>query len=215
MLELLLADARTPSGGYAHSGGLEAAVAEGLGVAEVPAFIRARLHTVGRCQAALAAAASAATELAGLLRLDAEAAARTPVPDLRTADRRLGMALLRVAATVWPDDELLAAYGAASRLTPRPVALGAVVRAAGLGGLAAARLSVYEDAAGVAAAAVKLLPLDAARATAWIAGLGAEIEELAAAAAAATATDLPSTAAPLLDRRALAHAARGARLFAS
>ncbi len=215
MLELLLADGRTPSGGYAHSGGLEAAIAEGLQAAEVPAFVRGRLHTIGRCQAALAAASAAAPDLAGLLALDAEAAARTPVPALRAADRRLGMGLLRTAATLWPSHELLADYRRASALTPRAVALGAVCGAGGLGPRPAARLSLYEEAAGVAAAAVKLLPLDGAQASAWIAALAEEIEALAGEAAATVAHAIPSTATPLLDRRALAHSSHEGRLFAS
>jgi urease accessory protein len=211
VLELLLGDARTPSGGYAHSGGLEAAVAEGLGPGEVAAFMRARLHTVGRCQAALAAAAVGA-DLPGLLALDGEAAARSLVAAVRAADRSLGLGLLRTAAVLWPDDAILAAYRGASVLTPRAVALGAVCRAAGLGRRAAARLSLYEDAAGVAGAAVKLLPLDGARASGWVAALAGEIEELAGEA---VATGIPSTATPLLDRRALSHGAGEGRLFAS
>jgi urease accessory protein len=132
---------------------------------------------------------------------------------VRAADRGLGAGLLRTAAVLWPADALLAAYRAASELTPRPVALGTVCRAAGLGGLEAARLCLYEDAAAVAAAAVKLLPLDAAAATRWIADLAPELDALAGEAAAGG--PLPSTATPLLDRRALAHAARDGRLFAS
>lgn len=214
VLELLLADGRTPSGGYAHSGGLEAAIAEGLGAAEVPAFVRARLHTVGRVQAALAVAATAA-DLSGLLALDSEAAARTPAPAVRAADRHLGNGLLRTAAALWPSDELLAAYRGASALTPRGVALGVVCRAAGLDPLPAARLSLYEEAAGVVAAAVKLLPLDGARASGWIADLASEIEALARHLAAAGPHTIPSPATPLLDRRALAHGSREGRLFAS
>ena len=140
MLELLLADGRTPSGGYAHSGGLEAALADGL--EDVPGFMRARLHTVGRCQAALAAAAAAAGELEALLALDGEAAARTPVAALREADRRLGAALLRTASVIWPADLLLSAYRAASVLSPRAVALGSTCRAAAIAPLGAARLSL-------------------------------------------------------------------------
>jgi urease accessory protein len=216
VVELLLADGRTPTGGYAHSGGLEAAIEGGLEVDGVPGFIRARLHTLGRCQAALAAAARSTTDLGGLVALDGEAAARTPVPALRDAERRLGLGLLRTAAVLWPEDRLLAGYRAASALTPRPVALGVVGRAAGIDGRSVARLCLYEEAAGVAAAAVKLLPLDGARASGWIAALAPEIERLAGeAAAAAERGDLPSTSTPLLDRRAVAHAARSERLFAS
>jgi urease accessory protein len=209
VLALLLADGRTPTGGYAHSGGLEAAVADGVN--DVPAFVRARLYTVGRCQAALAAAAAAAGSVEVLLALDGEAAARTPVPALRAADRRLGAALLRTASALWPADPLLGAYREASVLSPRPVALGVACRAGGIDALGAARLCLYEDAAGVAAAAVKLTALDAALASAWIAGLAMEIETLAGEAGAGG--PLPSTATPLLDRRALAP--RAGRLFAS
>jgi urease accessory protein len=215
VLELLLADGRTPSAGYAHSGGLEQAVAEGLDAAGVPAFVRARLHTVGRCSAAIAAIACTTADLAGLLALDGEAAARTPVPALRAADRSLGLALLRTAATLFPAHELLAAYRGASALTPRSVALGLVCGAAGLEPRAAARLCLYEEVSGIAAAAVKLLPLDSARASGWIAALAEDIDVLAGEAAAALPQAIPSAATPLLDRRALVHTARKGRLFAS
>jgi urease accessory protein len=214
-LELLLADGRTPSGGYAHSGGLEAAISGGLTVDEVPAFARARLHTLGRVAAGLAALACGCQTLAGLLELDGEAAARTPVAALRAADRRLGLALLRTGRTLWPADELLADYAGASVLTPRAVSLGAVARAAGMEPLQAARLALYENVAEVAAAAVKLVALDGARASAWVADLAGEIEQLAAEASRTALETLPSTSTPLLDRRAALHAARAGRLFAS
>ncbi|HWF34413.1 MAG TPA: urease accessory UreF family protein [Solirubrobacteraceae bacterium] len=219
VLELVLADARTPSGGHAHSGGLEAAIDAGrtsgetLGSDQVPRFIRARLRTVGRCEAALASRAAAAETLAELLALDLEATARTPPAPLRRASRQLGRGLLRTAAGWWPEDELLGAYRAASEATPRPVALGAIARAGGLSSRAAARLSLYDDAATVAAAAVKLLPLDAAVASGWLVALSGEIEELAGGAE--SAVELPSAATPLLDRRALVHAGSERRLFAS
>jgi urease accessory protein len=215
VLELLLADGRTPSGGYAHSGGLEAAISGGLTVDEVPAFARARLHTLGRVAAGLAALACGCQTLAGLLELDGEAAARTPVAALRAADRRLGLALLRTGRTLWPADELLADYAGASVLTPRAVSLGAVARAAGMEPRQAARLALYEDVAGVAAAAVKLVSLDGARASSWVAGLAGEIEQLAGEASRTALNSLPSTSTPLLDRRAERHHASAGRLFAS
>jgi len=52
-LMLLLADSRFPAGGYAHSGGLEAAVEDGLGAGEVQAFVRGRLVGVAAAEAAL------------------------------------------------------------------------------------------------------------------------------------------------------------------
>jgi urease accessory protein len=227
VLALLLADSRTPSGGYAHSAGLEAAVEAGLPAASVPDFAAARLETVGFVDAAFAAAACRASMLDdfgslsdrrtssigvdALLALDDELAARTPSAPLRTASRQLGRALLRLGAALWPGDAALGAYAAASETTPRPVALGVLARAAGLDPLATARLSLYEDAAGVAAAAVKLLPLDAATTTAWVARLAARIEQLAARAA--SAGELPATATPLLDLRSINHDRSERRLF--
>jgi urease accessory protein len=213
VLELLLADARTPSGGHAHSGGLEAAIDAGMRAEEVPGFIRARLQTVGRCEAALAFRAAQARRLDELIALDLEAVARTAAEPLRRASGQLGRGLLRTACKWWPDDELLRGYRAASEVTPRPVALGAIARAGGLTARAAARLSLYDDAATVAAAAVKLTALDAAVASGWLVALADEVDDLASCEPAGPA--LPSTSTPLLDRRALAHARRERRLFAS
>jgi urease accessory protein len=210
VLELVLADARTPSGGHAHSGGLEAAIDEGLGADGVPGFIRARLWTLGRCDAALAFRAALAGTLDELLALDLEAVARMPAEPLRRASRQLGRGLLRTACLWWPDAPLLNGYRAASAVTPRPVALGAIARAGGVSPRAAARLSLYDDAATVAAAAVKLLPLDAAVASGWLVALADEVDALAGAV-----NGLPSTSTPLLDRRALVHARGERRLFAS
>jgi urease accessory protein len=215
VLDLILADARTPTGGYAHSAGLEQLVAGGAGVAEVPGFAAARLRTVASVEAAFAARACSAPDLSGLITLDGELAARTPAPPLREASRRLGRALLRTALGWWPDDPLLVAYGEHSALSPRPVVLGAVVGCGGGEPLAAARISLYEDAASVCSAAVKLLPLDSGRASRWLVTLADEIEDLAGRAAAAASSELPSTSTPLLDRDALIHVMQPRRLFAS
>ncbi|MHB8692919.1 MAG: urease accessory UreF family protein [Solirubrobacteraceae bacterium] len=225
MLELLLADARTPTGGYAHSGGLEAAGLESS--SEVLPFIRARLLTVGRVEAAFAAAAWRAASVNELLELDVEWAARTLAEPLRRASKQLGRGLLRTAVQWFPDSWILRSYFGTSELTPRPVALGAVAAAGGLLPVAAARASLYDDATTVAAAAVKLLPLDAAVSSGWVLSLADEIDSLAFEAAAAAASggasscfdswfaSLPSTATPLLDRRAMTHASTDRRLFAS
>lgn len=214
VLDLILADARTPTGGYAHSAGLEQLVAGGAGVAEVPRFAAARLRTVASVEAAFAARACVAGDLSGLMTLDSELAARTPAPPLREASRRLGQALLRTALGWWPDDSRLQAYREHSALSPRPVVLGAVVGRGGGGPVEAARISLYEDAASVCSAAVKLLPLDSGRASRWLVMLADEIEDLAVRAAAAS-SQLPSTSTPLLDRDALIHATQTRRLFAS
>jgi urease accessory protein len=211
-LALLLADSRFPSGSYAHSLGLEQAVNDGL--TDVPAFIRARLRLVAAADARFAVEARRAEGCErDLAHLDAEWAARTPSPVLRKAARRLGAQLLRSAATVWPGGAI-AAYRVASRGTPRPVALGVVAGAAGIDDEAVALLALYDDAATVASAALKLLPLDPAVTARWLAELAPEL----AARAARVAADrgpLPSAAGVALELSAPIHLQQRERLFAS
>ena len=63
---LLLADGRLPAGGYAHSAGLEQAIARGwVRTAEdIAEFLRGRIHTTGLVAAAFAAAAQHRTAAA-------------------------------------------------------------------------------------------------------------------------------------------------------
>jgi urease accessory protein len=211
-LALLLADSRFPSGSYAHSLGLEQAVASGL--ADVPAFMAARLRLVAKADARFAVEARrAAGSSRALGRLDAEWAARCPSPVLREAARRLGAQLLRSAATVWPGDPI-AAYRVASRLTPRPIALGVVAAAGSLADEDVALLALYDDAATVASAALKLLPLDPAVTARWLAELAPELA-LAARAVAADRGPLPAPAAVALELSAPIHLEQRERLFAS
>ena len=210
---LLLTDSRFPAGGYAHSGGLEAAVEDGLSVDGVAAFLSGRLYGVAGPEAHLVAAAARAETLDELLALDLEAAARCPSPPLRTAATRLGAQLLRTAVTVWPDTALIERYRAASSTTPRPVAFGLVAGAAGLDAHEAAFAYLYEDASSITTAAVRLLPIDGAAAARMLVEAAPEIERLAAEAA--TAQRLPGGFAPALELGSLAHAGREGRLFAS
>jgi len=217
---LLLTDGRFPTGGYAHSGGLEAAIEDGLGPDGIPAFLTGRLRGVTASESALVVLAARAARRGGfgrLLELDAEALARCPSPPLRTAASRLGSQLLRTAVEVWPRDETLAAYRAASAATPRPVAFGVVAAAASLDDAEAARAYVYEEASGIAAAAVRLAAVGSARTARWLVEATPLLEQVAAAAAAACEDErqVPGGFAPALELRSLAHAAREARLFAS
>jgi urease accessory protein len=214
VLTMLLADSRFPAGGYAHSLGLEAAVVGGLQAEEVPAFAAARLRLVGEADARVAVAARRSSER--LDELDEEWAARCPSPVVRAASRRLGAQLLRSAAVVW-DDPAIAAYRARSATTPRPVALGVVGAAAGLDDEVVARLSLYDDAATVTSAALKLLPLDPALAARWLAELAPDIATAARRAAAdrRPVAAQPPPAAPALELAAAVHVERRERLFAS
>ena len=217
---LLLSDGRFPSGTYAHSGGLEPAVDDGLTVEDVPLFIFGRLRgpAFAECLLAVAAARSArAGELAELLALDLEAEARCPSPPLRSSSRRLGAQLLRTAIAVWPEAALVSAYREASGSTPRPVAFGVVAASAELSDLETAEACLYEDAMTVAAAAVRMLPVDAACTIRWVVEVRGLVERLARQAEASDKPlrELPAGFAPALELRSLAHAVREGRLFAS
>ena len=122
---LLLADARLPGGGHAHSASLEPALRGGMPPADVPAWMVGRATTVGLVEAGtavvaarlLADAAPEDPDTAG--RLDAVVrawAARTPSAALREASRLLGRGYLRVARALWPQSvavRALVAYEAA------------------------------------------------------------------------------------------------------
>lgn len=216
---MLLADSRFPSGGYAHSLGLEQAVSDGLGVAGVAPFMAARLRLVARADAALSVAArraAVAGDDVGLATLDDEHAARCPSPVLRDIARRLGAQLLRSAATAWPCPTI-ENYRATSCTTPRPVALGVVGAAAGIDDDEVATIALYDDAATVSSAALKLLGLDPAEAARWVAELGPQIDAVARAVVADTRpiAQQPPPAAVGIELAASIHAARRERYFAS
>lgn len=228
---LLLVDGRLPSGGHAHSGGLEAA-AELYGVHDVATmevFLRGRLATAGRVAAAFAAASCAIGTATGedtaigdataaLTRLDAEMDARTPSPALRTTSRRLGRQLLRAGRAMWAHlllDEIVSMPG---RGPHQPVALGAVAAAAGLTPDVAALAAAHDSVAGPATAGVRLLGLDPYAVHAALARLAPVVDAVAAGGAAhahTPASDLPACAGPLLDVGAQHHATWEVRLFAS
>lgn len=138
---LLLADARFPAGGHAHSGGAEPAAATGA-LTDFPSlelFLRGRLRTSGVTAAGLAAAAceTATMEAREIMAagvgamagtggaprwtlLDAEADARMPSPAQRTASRQQGRALLRAVRAAWPQPAAPHRQPAAPHEQPAP-----------------------------------------------------------------------------------------------
>jgi urease accessory protein len=210
MLELLLADGRFPGGGFAHSGGLEAAVDDGAVDATGPSlagYVAGRITTAGAVEAWLAArACAAAAEADALAHLEAEAEAHQPSPALRAAARAQGRGLRRSAAVVWPSVGHL-------RVEVYPVVLGAVAAAAGLDPAAAARLAVHGVVMACVSAAPKLLAIDMADAVAVAARLAPLADAVAADAVAAD--DCPVRSAPWCEHRADPHRTKEHRLFAS
>ncbi|MEU8238801.1 urease accessory UreF family protein [Actinoplanes missouriensis] len=209
---LLLADGRLPSGGHAHSGGLEAQVAAGrvTDVTGLDGFLRGRLATGGLVAAAFAAAACA--DVSRCAELDDGLDARTPSPALRKASRAQGRALLRAGRAMWQ------LSGAIGRDPHQPVALGVLAAAAGLTPAEAAVAAAHGTITGPASAAVRLLGLDPYGVHALLARLTSDCDRIAALAAARhhdAVDDLPAAGAPLLDIGAEHHATWEVRLFAS
>ena len=98
------------------------------------------------------------------------------------------------------------------------VVLGAAAAAAGCGAGDAARIAAYQSVAGAASAAVRLLALDPMLATAVLARLTGDVDQIAERAAATAdgpLEELPCPSAPALDLLAEAHVRAEVRLFES
>jgi urease accessory protein len=211
---LLLADGRLPAGGHAHSGGVEAAIADGRvhDIESLGDFVVGRVAMTGLVEAAFAAAT--VVQAADMPTLDIELDARiTPLP-AREASRRLGRSLARVASRCWPDPVWLDLPDGAHQ----PIALGVACIAAGASARDAATVAVHHAISTPALAGVRLMgldPLEVAALTASIAGGASAVIDDAIAAAHGLPADLPALAGPLLDVAAMEHSARELRMFAT
>lgn len=223
LLALMLADARLPTGGHTQSGGLEPALRQGMSITAVPEYLRTRLATVTLVEAATAVlarrvtahSATPAVMLAQLTRIDAAWRARTVAKALRENADLLGRGYARLARRLWPGSPAVGVLDGIDRPV-RAVVLGVVAAAAGLDDVRVAELVGYDDVATVAAAALKLAPMDPADTTAWILALSPDIAEMARAAVGVTGpADLPAGSAPELEEWAEQHAAATQRLFRS
>ena len=205
-LLLLLADGRWPGGGYAHSGGLEAAVSAGLvhDVASLDEFVTGRLHAAGPFEGWIAAQACVGADLSALsTRYDA----RTPAPALRRSSTMLGRGLVRSSARVWPGLR----HG--DNAEHFAIAVGVVARHAGLSGLDAARLAVHGLVMTTLSAAPKLFAIDTADALSIAVRLAPAIDAIATGSLSAEPP--PARASLMHEQLAEDHAAWSTRLFAS
>lgn len=221
----LLADSRLPTGGHAHSGGVEAAVRRGQvrAPADVEAFLAARVPTTGLVTAAAAAVACALVASGDgpvdWAPWDDAVSARTPVAALREVSRQQGRAMLRTARVAWP-------HAALDGLGARPhqaLVLGVATRAAGGEPADAAALVVHHLVGQVCSAAVRLLGLDPLA----LAGVHARTltgHALVVGKASRAGTDaaaahdphlLPTATTPLPEVLAVLHARSEGALFAS
>lgn len=206
VIALLLADARLPVAGHTQSGGLEPALAAGLD--DMPGYIALRLATVTRTEAATAVVTLAYLDRGeGLDAVHDAWAARTASAAMRDTSRELGRGLLRLAARLWDLPPLLTGL-------PRPMVLGAVAHATGLGATALAEVIAYDDVQTVASAALKLRPLDPAVATGWVVSSLPLISTLATDVAGLDSpAAIPATNSPWIEQLAEDHAVTTRRLF--
>lgn len=218
---LMLADARLPAGGHAHSAQLEAAAAAGT-VTDVPSlelFLLGRLRHAALTPAAFSAHACsvAVNARTSWTDIDAELTARIPSPAQRLASRHQGRTLLRAATPAWPSVALAHLAGLPGG-PHHAVALGAVAAAADASPDDAALVSTYQAITTPASAAVRLLGLDPLAVNACLASLLPHVEAVARTAvfyAGRSPRQLPCMTAPVLDVLAEHHALWEVRLFAS
>jgi len=207
LILMLLADARLPVAGHTQSGGLEPALRAGL--TDVPSYIATRLNTVTKVEAATAVVAvHSLRQGLALAPVELAWAARTPSPAMRATSRQLARGLLRLGNRLWQLPVL--------QDPSRGVALGALAFAAGLAPTSLARLIGYDDTQTVAAAALKLVPLDPAEATEWVVRAMPLIQAMASEVSGLTAAgEIPASGAPQIEAWAEAHTTARRRLFSA
>jgi len=224
LMLMLLADARLPTGAHTQSAGLEPAIRAGLPAESIPAYLRARLRTVTTVEAGAAVVARLRTLTrtedlaAGLAEVDQAWRARTVSPAMRETAALLGRGYARLLSRMWPAAPAVAALamlrGTCRAGTSRAVVLGVAAALAGLSEDQLVRLIGYEEAQTVAAAALKLEPLDPLDATGWVIEVQPEIERMVDELSSITdVADIPAVGAPLIEVWAEIHATTTQRLF--
>jgi urease accessory protein len=195
-----LADSALPTGGFAHSGGLEAALQLGrcAGAEGLERFLAEALWNAGAAALPFVEAAHASPDR--LEPLDRRADAALPETVANRASRVQGHAFLRAAAAVAPEalaplSRRVEAAGLPGHLAP---VFGAALSRVGVPALEARRLFLYQVARGVLSAAVRLGVVGPFEAQALLARAASGAEEVLVATAGRPPEEAAS-AAPLLD----------------
>ncbi|HET8576944.1 MAG TPA: urease accessory protein UreF [Methylomirabilota bacterium] len=224
LLSLLhFGDSAFPTGGYAHSFGLERYCQAGLvkDRAGLERFLLAQLEgAAGPCDATAVAAVLRATargDLEGCRRLDETLEAMKVVREFREGSRQMGRQTLRVAAALTADDRLaryLAEVDAGRAPGHHAVGFGMTAGALGWEPEAAATAFLYSTTALLVGAALRLLPMGQLEGQRVLWGLHPVIQRVASEAAARDPADLWSFT-PGIDIQGILHERLEARLFRS
>jgi urease accessory protein len=224
LLSLLhFTDTAFPTGGYAHSFGLERYCQAGIvGDAEgVERFLLAQLEgSAGPADATAAAAALRATatgDAGGCRALDETLEAMKPARELRLASRQMGRQTLRVAALLTEDAHLgqyLDDVNADRSPGHHAVAFGMTAGVLGWRAEDTTAAFLYSTTALLVGAALRLLPLGQTDGQRILWRLHPVIERVAREAAGRDPAEMWSFA-PGLDVQGMLHARLATRLFRS
>ena len=208
-------DSLFPTGAFSHSGGLEALVTEGfLATADdaeraIEEILRRSFATLDLPACALAH--RSARDAERLARVDGALDALKVPRELREASRSLGRRRLRAVAL---DDEYRRRVEAGETHGHQAVVAGAHAAFAGATREETLFAFAYGAAAGLVAAAMKLLPLGQSRAQRLLSRLGEAAPEWVRVADGLTLEELGGFT-PLLDIAAMRHEEAERRLFIS
>ena len=213
-------DSFFPSGGYAYSSGVEAAVQDGLvkTAADLDSYVEDVFRRgIGSREAVAAARAHDAVTCCNVsmaFATDDQLEAMQTAAESRVASRQMGRQVLRHAAQ--HDDAALRKFAVAVEGERTPghvaVALGLTLAAAGWPKQQAIAGILYQHAVGFVSAGLKLLPMGQHDGQRLLARWTPLIDELAAAATGET----PMQAwTPVQDIYAMRHSRLGSRLFRS
>lgn len=215
-------DSFFPSGGFAYSSGLEAAVQGGTvrDAEDLSTYVEDLLrHGIGRREAVAVALAHDAVSK-GVLRIaldaDRELDAMKTGREARQASRQMGRQVIRIAAEQMGESpflqDFLAAVEAEQASSHLAVSLGLVLAASGWSREDAVAAYLYQAATGLLSAALKLLPIGQREGQRLLNGWMPVIAELSGQLQPET---MMTSWAPVQDIYAMRHSRLESRLFRS
>lgn len=212
-----LADSGFPAGGFAHSGGLEAALHHGE-VADADALWSLVLAAIAQAgHGALPLVTAAYSDMGDLAELDAlcDAFLSNPVPN--RASRAQGQAFLSTCARAFPESSAGALQAAVRReglCGHHAPVFGATLMLLGVERSAAQRLCLYLTGRGAISAGIRLGVIGAYDAQRLLSAIGPEIDRTIERCAHLGPLDITQTA-PRLDLLQSTHDRLYSRLFQS